>query len=297
MAVTTLYSDLLKHLETANPNKFWQVTNGDFAPLTVEFTFEDGRLLPAGGLDETQTILHELFGGKGFCIVRISNANLLSDAELKVANDHLARSLGPLHTQNKAGDLEYRVEDAGAQDNKTFRFSKSNHDSTFHTDCAYRDIVPKIVTLFCIHPAKEGGVSQVSSVYSSLLRVAKENTDAAQELVAEFHFDRRGTQQAGEPPMAKYPVVSLAPSGLNVRYLRAYIEIGHENAGQPLTDAQVASFNELDRQSASNDLVFNYKLSRGECLVSNNIWLFHNRTEFHDGPNAPGRLIMRHWIG
>lgn len=293
----TTYRDLQKHFETTDPARLWTLDDLANSVPAFDFLYDQAELVPKGQQNAERDILHELFHRRGFCIARIINADHLEDDQLRRASDRLAAKLGPLHPQNKAGDLNYRVENIDEQSARTFRFSKSRFDSTFHTDCAYRDKVPTIVTLFCIHPAAEGGVSQVSSVYASLRNLDAEAPEAVQELLARFHFDRRGTEQKGEAPTAMYPILSLACDALFIRYLRPYIEIGQENAGQCLTDQQVASFDALDRHSASSDLVLNIKLKRGECLVANNIWVFHNRTEFKDGPDAPNRLIMRHWIG
>ncbi len=290
---------IFRHLKDVNPSRSWILSNLDLDRQFLDFSVDDTGKIVLKDCDESfqSFIWNELLYGTGFRILRLSNANAYSDSELEKISRSVAQSIGFLHPQNKQGDLDYRVENVEGQSTNLFRFSKSNLDSSFHTDCAYRDVVPKIATLFCIHPAHDGGISQVSSVYSSLRTLAEKDPEIMEVFLGEYYYHRRGTEQPGESPVGYFPMIQMAEDHLFIRYLRSYIEIGQDSVGQSLTAAQKMAFDALDELASSDARVLNYKLERGECLAANNMWLFHNRTEFHDAVDGPKRLVMRHWIG
>jgi hypothetical protein len=84
---------------------------------------------------------------------------------------------------------------------------------------------------------------------------------------------------------------------LLIRYLRYWIEVGHEKAGQPLTAAQVQALNCLDRVAGEQCYRVEFALEPGEMLFVNNRWILHNRTGFEDHPEPERkRHYVRLWL-
>ena len=83
-----------------------------------------------------------------------------------------------------------------------------------------------------------GGESQFISAYALHNDLLENDPDALHTLYRTFYFDRRGQQEAGELPYLSAPVFRWDGSELHIRYLHYYTQVGHEQAGQPLTTAQ-----------------------------------------------------------
>ena len=82
-----------------------------------------------------------------------------------------------------------------------------------------------------------------------------------------------------------------------MRYLRYWIEAGHEKAGQPLTPAQVNAFNVLDGVLNRRELRVEFDLKPGDMYFINNRWTLHNRTAFEDHADAARRRhLVRLWL-
>lgn len=111
-------------------------------------------------------------------------------------------------------------------------------------------------------------------------------------LTQPFHVDRRGGVRLGESPTARRPVLAQN-HGLLYRYLRTWIEVGHEKAGEPLTNDQAGALDALDRTMNRADLRTEFMLRPGDMFFSNNRWTLHNRTAFEDHPDPEKR---RHYV-
>ena len=82
-----------------------------------------------------------------------------------------------------------------------------------------------------------------------------------------------------------------------IRYLRYWIEVGHEKAGQPLTAEQVAALDALDRAAAEPRMRVEFAMRPGDMLFVNNRWILHNRTAFEDHPEPERkRHLVRLWL-
>ena len=68
--------------------------------------------------------------------------------------------------QKLNGQMFYDVMDTGAKlkPGSGIRPTVTNVDLRFHNDNSYNETPPDYVCLLCLHPARQGGVSQVMSV-------------------------------------------------------------------------------------------------------------------------------------
>jgi alpha-ketoglutarate-dependent taurine dioxygenase len=246
---------------------------------------------------DVRPVLDALETGRGFAILRGPSPDQLSEDEARALYWLTGQLLGEPVAQNVQGVLLYDVRDTGQDVARGARFSVTNYESSFHTDNSFGDAVVDYVGLLCLRPARAGGLSQVVSghaVYDGLLREAP---DVLAVLARPFHFDRRGGVRDGEAPTAHFPVLARAGGELLYRYLRFWIEAGHEKAGAPLTAEQVRALDVLDGVLARPGLRAEFALAPGDMFFINNRWILHNRTAFEDHPEpARRRHLVRLWL-
>ena len=205
--------------------------------------------------------------------------------------------LGRPVEQNVQGTVLYDVRDTGQDVRYGARFSVTNAESTFHTDNSFGAGVADYVGLLCLNAARSGGDSQVVSGYAVRDDLVARDPRAAEVLARPFHVDRRGGLRPGDEPTVRYPVFGSHGGGLVIRYLRYWIEVGHEKAGQPLTAEQVAALDALDRAAAEPRMRVEFAMRPGDMLFVNNRWILHNRTAFEDHPEPERkRHLVRLWL-
>src|SRR5206468_10328836 len=92
----------------------------------------------------------------------------------------------------------------------------------------------------------------------------------------------RGGFREGESPTVLRPIVAWHDDELILRYLRYWIEAGHEKVGQPLTAEQRRALDVLDAVLQRPELRVEFGLEPGQMYFINNRWILHNRTAFVD---------------
>ena len=242
--------------------------------------------------DALRPVRAALETGRGFAIVEGPPSQ---DAQLLYWI--VGQSLGRPFAQNVEGILLYDVRDTGQDLAKGARFSVTNYESSFHTDNSFGSGVLDYVGLLCLQIAKTGGRSQVLSGYALYEELTERHPEVLATLSQPFHIDRRGGIRAGEAPTIQFPILDCHDGELLVRYLRYWIEVGHDKAGQPLTSAQKAALDTLDELLRREDLRVEFDLKPGQMYFINNRWILHNRTAFEDHPEWERRRhLVRLWL-
>lgn len=253
--------------------------------------------LAAGFAEDVAAIRAALEDGRGFVTVTAGGPGRYSHRRQTVLYWLLGSLLGRPVGQNVQGTLLYDVKDTGQDVRYGARFSVTNAESSFHTDSSFMETVTDYVGLLCLNDAKAGGLSQVVSGYAVREELLAREPAAWAELARPFHVDRRGGVRPGEEPTARYPVFAETGRGLLIRYLRYWIEVGHEKAGVPLTAAQVAALDTLDRIAGDPRLRAEFAMRPGDMMFVNNRWILHNRTGFEDHPDPDRRRhLLRLWL-
>jgi alpha-ketoglutarate-dependent taurine dioxygenase len=234
--------------------------------------------------------------GRGFVIIEVPT-DRYPKPELPAVYWLVGQLLGRPMEQNVQGTVLYDVRDTGQDVRYGARFSVTNAESTFHTDNSFGEQVCDYVGLLCIQTARAGGLSQIVSGYAAHNRLLQEHLDILELLYQPFHIDRRGGVRPGEEPTVRFPVVQWDGRELLFRYLRYWIEVGQEKAGQPLTPAQCRAFDVLDAVLAEPGLRAEFALKPGDLFFINNRWILHNRTGFEDHPEPERRRhLVRLWL-
>ena len=209
---------------------------GGPVPIVETRLGDSNRLAWSGDLAPAADALEN---GRGFAIVDGPAEQSLS-LETQLATYWLIGQIfGEPVTQNVEGVRLYDVRDTGQSLSQGARFSVTNYESTFHTDASFEDGVVDYVGLLCVQTAKSGGLSQLVSGISAAAELAQADPAALEVLARPFHVDRRGGVRPGEPPTTQRPVLERRGDEILYRYLRTWIEAGHQKASVPLTSEQV----------------------------------------------------------
>ena len=151
--------------------------------------------------------------------------------------------------------------------------------------------------LFCVHNAKKGGTNLFLSAYTIHNRILKGRKDLLNILYGKFHFDKRGEFKEGESSTVFEPIFELKDEKLYFRYLRNYIDAGHDIQNQPLSKLQKEALTYLDNLMRKDEMIMRYDLKSDDMVFSDNHRIVHGRIAFddYDDENLK-RLMLRIWI-
>ena len=243
--------------------------------------------------DDLAPVLAALEAGRGFSIIEGLSIQRYSAAEQQLIYWLVGQLLGQTIVQNVQGTLLYDVLDTGQDVRYGARFSVTNAETGYHTDNSFGEAVLDYVGLLCLQTAKSGGLNQLVSVYALRNELLTRHSDLLATLYQPFHFDRRGGLRPGDAPTVQYPILQGDENELVCRYLRYWIEAGHEKAAQPLTASQNKALAAVDEVLRNPELSVEFGLRPGDMFFINNRWILHNRSAFEDYPETERR---RHYV-
>jgi alpha-ketoglutarate-dependent taurine dioxygenase len=238
-----------------------------------------------------------LVRGCGFFIIKHSCFSNFSEDEKKSIFSIISKILGTLYVQNIKNEKYVVITDEGKSMKTGGRYHQTKEGGSFHTDSPQWTKTPDYIALFCLHPAKIGGTSKFLSAYSIHNQMFKENRILLEQLYNKFHFDKRNEFKENESPTVFEPIFKYENKNLTLRYLRNYIDEGHQIQKQFLTKLQIESLDLFDKISNDDGICVNYDLKAGDMVFSNNNRILHGRTSFedHEDPNLK-RYLIRVWI-
>jgi len=241
---------------------------------------------------------HIVFG-PGFCVLKGLPIEGWTDEEASMLYWGLGTYLGGPLPQNRQGDRVYLVQDTGLTVGEA-RGSKTNSELIFHTDsaCAYAGSRPDILGLLCLRKAMSGGESRMTSGHTAYNALRESAPELLEELYGEFWFDRSNETQPGEDPYSVGAIFTDTPAGVQIRYNRLHIELGHYRGGRPLTDRQRQALDALDAVLNDPANSVEFKLEPGDVFFADNYVTLHNRHGFVDEPEVEKRrCLVRLWLG
>ena len=209
----------------------------------------------------------------------------------------IAEILGELIIQNIKQEKIVEIKDVGKSMQSGGRYHETKEGGSHHTDSPQWEDVPDYLGLFCVHNAKKGGTNLFLSAYTIHNRILKGRKDLLNILYEKFHFDKRGEFKEGESSTVFEPIFKFKDGKLYFRYLRNYIDAGHDIQNQPLSESQKEALTYLDNSMLEEDMIMSYDLKPDDMVFSDNHWVVHGRTAFedYDDPNLK-RLMLRTWI-
>ena len=208
-----------------------------------------------------------------------------------------SKILGELIIQNIKQEKIVEIKDIGKSMKTGGRYHETKEGGSHHTDSPQWKNVPDYLGLFCVHNAKKGGTNLFLSAYTIHNRILQERKDLLDIFYEKFYFDKRGEFKDGESPTVFQPIFELKNKKLFFRYLRNYIDAGHDIQNQPLSQPQKDALTYLDNLMRMEDIALKYDLKPGDMVFSDNHWVVHGRTSFEDYDDENlKRFMLRTWI-
>jgi gamma-butyrobetaine dioxygenase len=187
----------------------------------------------------------------------------------------VAKSLGFVRETNYGQLFEVRAEPAPA--NLAF----TRLPIAPHTDNPYRDPVPTVQLLHCLHAAAGGGESTFTDGFRAAAVLRSQNPAAFACLTTTpvtFAYSDSATVLRATGPM-----IGLDPRG-RIRQIRFN---GRSLAPVRLPAAQArtfyAAYRAFAERIADPEAVMTARLSPGDCVIVDNTRVLHGRTGFADG--------------
>jgi alpha-ketoglutarate-dependent taurine dioxygenase len=202
--------------------------------------------------------------------------------------------------QKLNGQMFFDVTDTGAKlkPGSGVRPTVTNVDLRFHNDNSYNETPPDYVCLFCLHPAKEGGISQVMSVATVHDTLDRRYPESMPRLYRPFWYDRHTEHRPGEPTTYAAPIFERGADGtIKARLALSEIHAGYALRGERLDNETAAALDAVQSVFDLPELHVELKFERGQIQYVNNRATGHARTEFVDFPEAERkRHLVRLWL-
>jgi alpha-ketoglutarate-dependent taurine dioxygenase len=202
--------------------------------------------------------------------------------------------------QKITGQMFYDVLDTGAKlkPGSGIRPTVTNVDLRFHNDNSYNETPPDYVCLLCLHPAKEGGVSQVMSVATVHAALEQRHPELMARLYRPFWYDRHAEHHAGEPTTFAAPMFERGADGtIKARLALSEIQAGYELRGERLDNETAAALAAVQSVFEQPELHVELGFAPGQIQFVNNRATGHGRTEFLDFPEPERkRHLVRLWL-
>ncbi len=240
-----------------------------------------------GFLEPTfQTFREELENGRGFLLLRGLPVERYSEDAIKLIYYGIGLHLGVPVGQNPQGDLLGNVMAVGDPTKKETRVFQTNLYLPYHTDPS------DVVGLLCLRKAKSGGMSSLVSIPSVYNEILAHHPELLGLFYKQFYYAYLGE---GEPKLTS--LFSYHGGKLSARYLRQYIELGHEQMGLPLSQVETEALNTFDRIAQDPKFRIDMMLEPGDVQFANNYAVLHSRTDFEDHADEDQRRkMLRLWL-
>lgn len=228
----------------------------------------------------------ELENGRGFVLVRGLPVHRYTESEIKAVCYGLGLHMGTPVRQNPRGDLLGEVMNVGDIQNKNTRVYETNLYLPYHSDPS------DVVGLLCVRKAMRGGLSSLVSVAAIYNEVLAHHPEYLGLYYRQTYF-----AHLCEPQPSLSPIFSVHQGKLSCRYLRQYIELGHEIRNLPLSRVEVEALDLFDRIMHDPSMRIDMMLEPGDLQLANNYAVLHSRNDFQDHPDpALCRRMLRLWL-
>ncbi len=228
----------------------------------------------------------DLENGRGFMLLRGLPVQRYSDAEIKAVCYGIGLHLGQPVRQNPRGDLLGEVMNVGDIHDKNTRVYETNLYLPYHSDPS------DVVGLMCVRKAHGGGLSSLVSVAAIHNRLLAEHREYLGLYYRLWYF-----AHLCEPQPSLSPIFSHHQGKLSCRYLRQYIELGHEIRAMPLSCVETEALDLFDAAMLDPGMRVDMMLEPGDLQFANNYAVLHSRTQFQDHEDpALRRRMLRLWL-
>ena len=228
----------------------------------------------------------ELENGRGFLLLRGLPVERYSEEDLNALYYGLGLHMGTPVRQNPRGDLLGAVMNVGDVTKKTTRVYETNLYLPYHSDPS------DVVGLLCVRKAMHGGLSSLVSVAAIHNEILRRHPELIGLYYRPMYFEH-----LCEPRPSLSPIFSYHEGKLSCRYLRQYLELGHEVMQQPLSRVEIAALDLFDQVMHDPTIRLDMMLEPGDIQFANNYAVLHSRTAFEDDPDlSRRRKMIRLWL-
>lgn len=202
--------------------------------------------------------------------------------------------------QKLNGQMFFDVHDTGARlkPGSGIRPTVTNVDLRFHNDNSYNESPPDYVCLLCLHPAKQGGVSQVMSVATVHDALQQRFPELMDRLYRPFWYDRHAEHHADEPTTFAAPIFERGADGtVKARLALSEIFAGYELRGERMDNETASALAAVQSVFDQPELRVELDFAPGQIQYVNNRATGHARTEFVDHAEPERRRhLVRLWL-
>lgn len=228
----------------------------------------------------------ELENGRGFLLLRGLPVERYTDDEINTVYYGIGLHLGQPVRQNPRGELLGTVMNVGDVNDKNTRVYETNLYLPYHSDPS------DVVGLLCVRKARVGGLSSLVSVAAIYNEILDQHPEYLGLYYRPLYF-----AHLCEPLPSLSPIFSHHQGKLSCRYLRQYIELGHEIRQQPLSRVEVEALDLFDAVMHQDGIRLDMMLEPGDLQFANNYAVLHSRNHFLDDPDpALHRKMLRLWL-
>ncbi|AWF80588.1 hypothetical protein BTJ40_07070 [Microbulbifer sp. A4B17] len=239
-------------------------------------------------------IKHEIEFGSG--VAWIQGEESLSKPTLNLLFLKLSLAMG--NTIDTYGRL-YGILDTGKDyTSEAIPVSQTNAPTGVHTDSSQRTVQPNILGLCCLTPAIEGGKSKIISaaqVHENLRKSAPQKLEILYNNYIRDLVTPGSNKNIDNILKNRFPIFEYSNEKLSIRYMRYWIEKGHERVNQPLPSEVLEALDTLDNELNSDKNTLSFYMNSGDMAFIDNTKVLHDRDGFIDTPEQK-RVYTRVWI-
>jgi len=237
--------------------------------------------------------MRELDRGRGFILIKGFPVAEHAKEECAAIYWGIGLHMGRAVSQNADGDLLGDIRDTGA-DPKAYgvRLYKTRAEQDFHTDGA------DVIGLFCLRPARSGGVSRIVSSVAIFNEVQRVHPELASTLFKSFPFDTQGQHKPGQKPWFDFPLCQFVDERLRTFFIPWYIRESQQHEEAPrLTREQEDVIAFIEKTANDPRFYLDMNFEPGDMQFLKNASVLHKRTEYEDWDEPDRkRHLLRLWI-
>jgi len=195
------------------------------------------------------------------------------------------------------GRLYDVVDHGGSYRDKPIPVSQTRESTGMHTDSSNAAVWPRVVGLACLQPAPEGGESRLACSALAYETLRARCPELLKVLHGDFFRDVVTPGSDRDPAAVRrnaFPIFR-SDGGITLRYMRYWIEKGHERVDAPLTPRQLEALDALDEALEDPANTLSFRMGAGDVLFLDNATVTHGRAAYRDDPDAP-RHLVRMWL-
>ncbi len=247
----------------------------------------------AGFMAEVRGVLED---GPGFAMLDRLPVDTMSQEEAVALYWLLMNFLEPPVAQEWKGTVIYDVRHDGQAYTPDTRGALTPDGLEMHTDSSMGEAPPSYVSLFCLRPARSGGMSIVSSAAAAHNFFLREHPALLRRLYQVFYRDHQD-YQAKDAAATNFRPVFAWDGRLRTRFNARHIVRGYQKTGRVLDDAGARAVRLMDGFLADPAHRLDLWLERGQIQVLNNRVIVHGRTPYQDHEDpALRRHLVRLWL-